>query len=263
MASILHLFNRRPSPKDRFEALLRPHIELLYRMAYRWTGTQDRAEDLVQDVLVRLASRVEEMEAVEQLRPWLVRILYNRYVDDYRRQRLSPIDTRQSGWEPEAEEPAPDPGNRVELSDSLTDHLGLPRPKVTYRVRQDYERNAFVSAKQVSTEIFNAMGAREYTKAPPAPVFYGNPGEVTATNFQYQGNNFTFYGAGHIVGTYRMGNDKSSSVLNPRMQSWDHSNLYMAGSGVFPTVATGNPTLTIAALAFKVADHILEDLASI
>ncbi|ACE84185.1 GMC family oxidoreductase [Cellvibrio japonicus] len=159
-------------------------------------------------------------------------------------------------------EQLPDPGNRVELSDSLTDHLGLPRPKVTYRVRQDYERNAFVSAKQVSTEIFNAMGAREYTKAPPAPVFYGNPGEVTATNFQYQGNNFTFYGAGHIVGTYRMGNDKSSSVLNPRMQSWDHSNLYMAGSGVFPTVATGNPTLTIAALAFKVADHILEDLAA-
>ncbi len=159
-------------------------------------------------------------------------------------------------------EQLPDPDNRVELSDTLTDNLGLPRPKVTYRLANDYERNAFVSAKSVSTEIFNAMGATEYTQAPPAPVFYGSPGEVTATNFQYQGNNFTFYGAGHIVGTYRMGSDKTTSVVNPRQQSWDHSNLYMAGSGVFPTVATGNPTLTLAALAFKTADSILEDLAA-
>jgi choline dehydrogenase-like flavoprotein len=158
-------------------------------------------------------------------------------------------------------EQLPDPENRVELSETLTDNLGLPRPKVTYRLAQDYERNAFVSAKKVSTEIFNALGAVEYTKEPPPPVFYGSPDEVTATNFQYQGNNFTFYGAGHIVGTYRMGDNKATSVVNPRQQSWDHSNLYMAGSGVFPTVATGNPTLTLAALAFKTADSILEDLA--
>jgi choline dehydrogenase-like flavoprotein len=159
-------------------------------------------------------------------------------------------------------EQLPDPDNRVELSTTLTDHLGLPRPRITYRVRQDYERNAFVSAKNVSTEIYNAMGAREYTQTPPAPVLYGKPDEITATNFQYQGTNFTFFGAGHIVGTYRMGNNPLLSVVNPRQQSWDHSNLYMAGSGVFPTVATGNPTLTIAALAFKTADSILEDLTS-
>jgi choline dehydrogenase-like flavoprotein len=157
-------------------------------------------------------------------------------------------------------EQLPDPDNRVQLSSTLTDHLGLPRPQVTYRIRNDYERDAFVSAKAVSTEIFNAMGATEYTIAPPDPVFYGTADKVTATNFQYQGNNFVFYGAGHIVGTYRIGDSKANSVLNPRQQSWDHSNLYMAGSGVFPTVATGNPTLTIAALAFQVADNILEDL---
>jgi len=158
-------------------------------------------------------------------------------------------------------EQLPDPDNRVELSDKETDHLGLPRPKVTYRIRSDYERNAFASAKQVSTRIFNAMGAKEYTKAPPPPVFYDDPGKVTATNFQYQGNNFTFYGAGHIVGTYRMGDKKENSVLNARQQSWDHSNLYLVGSGVFPTVATGNPTLTIAALAFQAAEHIMQDLS--
>ncbi|UPG87423.1 GMC family oxidoreductase [Luteibacter aegosomatis] len=157
-------------------------------------------------------------------------------------------------------EQLPDPDNRVQLSPTETDHLGLPRPLVTYRIRNDYEREAFVSAKAVSTEIFNAIGATEYTIPPPDPVLYGAPNEVTATNFQYKGNNFTFYGAGHIVGTYRIGDEKTNSVLNPRQQSWDHANLYMVGSGVFPTVATGNPTLTIAALAFQAADNILQDL---
>ncbi|MDF3981654.1 GMC family oxidoreductase [Luteibacter sp. PPL201] len=157
-------------------------------------------------------------------------------------------------------EQLPDPDNRVQLSSTATDHLGLPRPEVTYRIRSDYEREAFVSAKAVSTAIFDAIGATEYTTTPAAPVLYGTPDEVTPTNFQYKGNPFTFYGAGHIVGTYRMGDDRTTSVLNARQQSWDHANLYMVGSGVFPTVATGNPTLTIAALAFQAADHILADL---
>ncbi|WMB71348.1 GMC family oxidoreductase [Shewanella oncorhynchi] len=157
-------------------------------------------------------------------------------------------------------EQLPDPENRVELSETLKDNLGLPRPKLTYRVREDYVRNAFVSAKDISTKLFDALDAREYTKAPPAPVFYGDKSQVTSNNFEYQGHNFTFYGAGHIVGTYRMGDCRDTSVVNPRQQSWDHSNLFLVGSGVFPTVATGNPTLTLAALAFQAADHVLEDL---
>lgn len=107
VSNILRFFNRRATARDRFDALLRPHLELLYRMAYRWTGNQDQAEDLLQDVLVRLVDRLKEMEQVESLRPWLIRILYNRYVDDYRRQRRSPIDTRYSGWDPDISEDEP------------------------------------------------------------------------------------------------------------------------------------------------------------
>ena len=112
MSAIIKLFRpragkareeRSPDPQQRFEHLLRPHIELLYRMAYRWTGTQADAEDLVQELLVRLTTRIDEMEALESLRPWLLRILYNRYVDDYRRQRRSPIDASHGGWEPDQE----------------------------------------------------------------------------------------------------------------------------------------------------------------
>lgn len=120
MSAIIKFFRSRTGKqvnptqeRARFENLLRPHIELLYRMAYRWTQSQDRAEDLVQDVLTRLASRVTEMEAIESLKPWLVRILYNRYVDDYRRQRASPIDESHSGWVPDEENTAPDPVNQA------------------------------------------------------------------------------------------------------------------------------------------------------
>ncbi len=162
-------------------------------------------------------------------------------------------------------EQLPDPNNRVQLSTTLKDNLGLPRPLITYRLASDYERNAFVSAKQITTELFEKIGATEYTQDPGVPVMDGSPDQVTSTQFQYTDDtgtthNFKFYGAGHIVGTYRIGNDPKSSVLNPRQQSWDHDNLYMVGSGVFPTIATGNPTLTIAALAFQAADNILHDL---
>jgi glucose dehydrogenase len=45
------------------------------------------------------------------------------------------------------------------------------------------------------------------------------------------------------------------------LRSWDHKNLYLAGSGVFPTIATANPTLTLAALALRLAETIKQALA--
>lgn len=96
MSAIIKLFRSRPSRKDRFHELLRPHVELMYRMAYRWTQSQTAAEDLVQDILTGLATRMDEMGQVESLRPWLLRVLYNRYVDLYRRSRNSPVE--ESHW---------------------------------------------------------------------------------------------------------------------------------------------------------------------
>lgn len=91
MASIVQFFRAYKSEKEQFTKLLSPHIEIMYRMAYLWTRSQQDAEDLVQDVLIRLVNRVEEMLVVEQLRPWLLKVLYNRFVDLYRRQQTSPI----------------------------------------------------------------------------------------------------------------------------------------------------------------------------
>lgn len=81
-----------------------------------------------------------------------------------------------------------------------------------------------------------------------------------STSYPGKTYNFEYFGSGHIVGTYRMGPTKECSVVDRNQRSWDHPNLFLVGSGVFPTIATGNPSLTIAALAFWAADNVLKDL---
>ena len=53
----------------------------MYRFAYRLTGQQDDAEDLVQDVLAKLYPKADEVFEVEQLGPWLNRVLYRHFID--------------------------------------------------------------------------------------------------------------------------------------------------------------------------------------
>ena len=68
-------------------------------------------------------------------------------------------------------------------------------------------------------------------------------------------------GAGHIMGTYRMGHDPKKSVVDKHQRSHDHDNLFLVGSGVFPTVGASNPTFTIGALSLWAAQNIKEQLA--
>jgi choline dehydrogenase-like flavoprotein len=73
----------------------------------------------------------------------------------------------------------------------------------------------------------------------------------------------TYGGAGHVMGTYRMGTDPKTSVVDSLQRSHDHPNLYLVGSGTFPTVGTANPTLTLSALALRTADDIAQRLSSL
>jgi RNA polymerase sigma factor (sigma-70 family) len=74
-----------------FDRLIREHVPILYRSAYRWTGAVDRAEDLVQELLVRLYPRLDELRALDQVRPWAMRVMYRIFVDQLRRERNSPV----------------------------------------------------------------------------------------------------------------------------------------------------------------------------
>jgi choline dehydrogenase-like flavoprotein len=60
----------------------------------------------------------------------------------------------------------------------------------------------------------------------------------------------------HQCGTARIGLDSATSVSDPFCRSWDHKNLFIMDAGFLPTSAAVNPSLTIAAQALRVADHI-------
>jgi glucose dehydrogenase len=149
-------------------------------------------------------------------------------------------------------EQTPDLDNRVTLSE-FRDGLGLLRPQISYNL-SDYTRKGIVAAYRMKNLLFKKMGVKEFTEV----------GANDATRFdeQIDGSNVTlnYGGAGHVMGTCRMG-AKGNSVVDSDQRSWDHDNLYLVGSSTFPTGATANPTLTIAALSLRTADKILrEDL---
>lgn len=82
-------------PTDsQFRDFVTPHLDALYRLAYRLTGTVADAEDLVQDVLIKLYERREELGSIREIAPWAKRVLYNRFIDQtrrFQRQRLQVV----------------------------------------------------------------------------------------------------------------------------------------------------------------------------
>jgi len=91
-----------------FDHLLRDHVPTLYRAAYRWTGAVDRSEDLVQELLVRLYPKLEELRGLDRIRPWALRVMYRIFIDQVRRERSSPVlfgtDPPDDGDDEEAQE---------------------------------------------------------------------------------------------------------------------------------------------------------------
>jgi glucose dehydrogenase len=136
--------------------------------------------------------------------------------------------------------------NRVQLSPTETDNLGIPRPLITYNL-SDYTRKGFISAKLATTEFMRRVGAQEYTQFDA-----GN-----AKQFTYEKQSFNYYGAGHVCGTHVMGSIPHASVVNYHQQSWDHSNLYIVGCGSMPSISSQNPTLTMLAVTSMTVDHML------
>jgi RNA polymerase sigma-70 factor (ECF subfamily) len=91
LPEFVRLFRSRDRRAAEFDRLFREHIPALYRSAYRWLGSADQAEDLVQELLTRLYPRLDEVRQIEKLRPWALRVMYRIFVDQIRRQRNSPV----------------------------------------------------------------------------------------------------------------------------------------------------------------------------
>jgi choline dehydrogenase-like flavoprotein len=138
----------------------------------------------------------------------------------------------------------------VTIDPAFTDPLGNYLPVIHYGATE-YMRKSFEAARIVSDQVFKANEIEDYTVYNPV---------TDAGYVVYRGQGYTYRGAGHIVGTHRMGFTKDDSVVNHEQRTWDHPNLFLAGCGNMPTLGTSNPTLTMTALTFKAAEAILKQL---
>jgi len=75
----------------RFTGLIEPHLEALFRTAYRLARNRADAEDLVQETCIRAYVRLGELREREPVKAWLLRVLHNVFLDGARRARRSPI----------------------------------------------------------------------------------------------------------------------------------------------------------------------------
>ncbi len=71
--------------KDAFEREVHPYLTPLFRTAYRLAGTRTDAEDLVQEVLIRLYREFSRWLTMDQRQGWLIRVLYNLHIDNCRK----------------------------------------------------------------------------------------------------------------------------------------------------------------------------------
>jgi len=121
----------------------------------------------------------------------------------------------------------------IDVTDPATDErlAGIPKPEFTYAM-DDYVRRSAVHTREVYAHAAKLLGGTEV-------VFED-----------------TFANNNHIGGTALMGNDPKTSVVDKDCRTHDHANLYIAGGAVMPTVGSVNTTLTIAALALRLADRL-------
>ena len=123
--------------------------------------------------------------------------------------------------------------NNVTLDPELKDAWGLPAMRVTYKDHPDDLANArFLQDR--GAEILEAAGALRVTKAPVT--------EQTSSV--------------HLLGTCRMGNDPTTSVIDKYHRSHDVPNLFICDGSSLVTSGRGQPTMTIQALAFRAGEHI-------
>ena len=134
---------------------------------------------------------------------------------------------------------APNPDSRVTLI-AERDELGMPRVRLDWRFG-DLERQTLRRANEIIGEALGHSGLGRVSVFPDDPDT-GWPDGLR--------------GAWHQMGTTRMHTDPKQGVVDEQGRVHGVSNLYVAGSSVFPTSGYTNPTLTIVALCIRLSDHI-------
>ena len=89
---------------------------------------------------------------------------------------------------------------------------------------------------------------------------WGQDFTVEGSGGSYQAENGLARIANHILGGARFGKNPADSVLDPNCRAWHFDNLYVTDGSFMPTSGSGNPTNTIEANSFRVADFLLTQI---
>lgn len=157
---------------------------------------------------------------------------------------------------------APVATNRVDLDPTVKDVWGLPVARITY---QHHPNDYLVQAQAVPVllAILEAMGATSSQPAIPVASSTAVP-QFAPQDFVQRGllrgipNPIAGLG-NHQHGTMRMGADPTASVVNEHGRFHGIPNLYVGDGSVLPTSGGYNPTLTIQAMAWRMAEGILRE----
>jgi choline dehydrogenase-like flavoprotein len=138
-------------------------------------------------------------------------------------------------------EQAPNPESRVRLADEV-DALGVPRIALDWRLSELDKRSYRIAHETIAAEF----GRTERGRLQIAEWVTAGP-DVWSPDLE---------GGHHHMGTTRMSDDPSTGVVDRDGRVHGMANLYVAGSSVFATSGSANPTLTIVALTLRLADHL-------
>ena len=138
-------------------------------------------------------------------------------------------------------DPVPNPDSRVTLG-SERDPLGLPRIELHWQLSPLDKHSVRRTLEIIGAELGRAgLGRLQITI---------DDDDTTWTK--------DTRGGWHHMGTTRMSDDPKRGVVDRNCQVHGISNLFIAGSSVFPTAGSGTPTMLLVSLALRLADHIKE-----
>lgn len=129
----------------------------------------------------------------------------------------------------------PQPDNRLRLSDQQLDGLGEPGLEISLSP-SPRDRATIRHARALLDELFAAVGARNVQTGPQVSW------------------------AHHHMGACRTAGDPAAGVVDGDLKVHGTDNLYAATTGVFVTGGASSPTLTLAALALRLSDHLTAEL---
>ena len=135
-------------------------------------------------------------------------------------------------------EQVPNPDSRVTLSGD-TDALGLRRTRLDWRLTEQDRRSLVGNIEALGAALAAAGIGRMRPKLADDGIWEQRVA-----------------GGSHHMGTTRMSDDPKRGVVDRNCRVHGTDNLYIAGSSVFPTGGSANPTLNLLALAYRLVDHL-------